>query len=253
MDHGAVPSQLTFDFRSCSGEFSVPAPASLLQDQVHVWRAPLPAPASAIPGLARLLAADENERAGHIRSQALHNDFLFARGMLRTLLGGYLDIPHAELRFAYSSHGKPSLAPPAHALSFNLSHTEGMVVFAFARQRRLGIDVEKIRRDFQVQPIAERFFSLTELLALRDLPEEQRHQAFFRCWTCKEAYIKARGEGLSHPLHQFDVAVSPAQPVALLSTRPDPGEADRWLLREVPLPSDHVAALAVELQPAPPG
>lgn len=248
----SIPVQcgLKFVFRVCGAGEAGPAPGSLRPDEVHVWSARLPAPLGDIPRLAKLLAADEKERAERIRFERNRNGFIFARGMLRILLGAYLDLPPAELRFAYSNHGKPSLAsPPACALAFNLSDTEGMVVFAFARQRRLGIDVEKVRRDFEVEAIAERFFSLAELDALRGIPEEHRHAAFFCCWTRKEAFIKALGEGLSHPLHRFDVTVSPAEPAALLGTRPDPSEAGRWVMRDVPVTPGHVAALAVEANP----
>lgn len=250
---GHVQPGLKFEFRACGASENDPVPRSLLADEVHVWRAPLPAPSAEIPRLAQLLSADEKERAERIRFQRNRNGFIFARGMLRTLLGGYLGKSPAELRFAYSTHGKPSLAASeACTLTFNLSDTDGMVVFAFARERRLGIDVERVRRDFEVEPIAERFFSLAELLALREVPEEHRHEAFFCCWTRKEAYIKALGEGLSHPLRRFDVSLLPGATAALLSTRPDPAEAHRWLLRDIPIAPGHVAALAVEANPSPP-
>lgn len=249
-----VQPELKFEFRTRGAGENDPAPGSLLRDEVHVWRAPLPAPAADIPRLSPLLSPDEKERAQRFRLEKHRDDFIFTRGTLRTLLASYLGVSPADLRFAYSAHGKPSLACPqtATALAFNLSHTEGMVVFAFARDRKLGIDVERVRSDFEVESIAERFFSLAELLALRSVPAEHRHETFFRCWTCKEAYIKALGEGLSHPLHQFDVSVSPGEPAALLHTRPDATEAQRWRLQDVPVPPGHVAALAVETHPAPP-
>jgi 4'-phosphopantetheinyl transferase len=251
---GRVHPGLKFEFRACGAGEEDPGPSSLQQDEVHVWCAPLPAPLSDIPRFSQLLSSDEKERAERIRFDKIRYDFVFTRGMLRSMLASYAHVSPAELGFTYSAHGKPSLGSPQNActFTFNLSHTEGMAVFAFARERRLGIDVERVRKEFEVEPIAERFFSLAELLALREVPEEQRHEAFFRCWTCKEAYIKAIGEGLSHPLHQFDVSVSPGEPAALLSTRPDLAEAGRWLLRDVPVASGHVAALAVEatLSPA---
>lgn len=249
-----VQSELKFEFRSCDAGENDPFHGSLPRDEVHVWLAPLPAPAADIPRLSSFLSSDEKDRAERFRLKRHRNTFIFTRGTLRALLANYLGVFPAGLHFAYAAHGKPSLALPqtAPTLAFNLSHTEGMAVFAFARDRRLGIDVEKVRSDFDVEPIAERFFSLAELLALRNVPGEHRHEAFFRCWTCKEAYIKALGEGFSHPLHQFDVSVSHAEPAALLHTRSDPAEAQRWCLRDVPLPAGHVAALAVEAHPTPP-
>jgi len=126
-----------------------------------------------------------------------------------------------------------------------------MVVCAFARDRGVGVDVEKVRRDFNVEEIAERFFSVAERDALRGIPVHEKHEAFFRCWTRKEAYIKARGEGLSHPLHQFDVSLTPKDAAALLATRPDCIEAARWLLRDLPVTSGYLAALAVEAETTP--
>src|SRR5208283_3082224 len=146
----------------------------------------------------------------------------------------------------------PMLATSASSdtLDFNVSHTAGLALLAFARGRKIGIDVERIRRDFGTAEIAERFFSKAERAALRELPQEQRHEAFFRCWTRKEAFIKALGEGLSHPLDQFDVSLDPHAPAALLATRPDAHEVDRWKLLDIRLLGDFVAALALEVGPA---
>ena len=135
---------------------------------------------------------------------------------------------------------------PGNGLDFNLSHSAGIVLLAFARRRRIGIDIEAVRRDFSTTEIAERFFSPAERTALRQLPHGQRHQAFFRCWTRKEAFIKALGEGLSHPLDQFDVNLAPGEPAVLLATRPDATEAGRWALWNVPTAGNYAAALAIE-------
>jgi len=125
------------------------------------------------------------------------------------------------------------------------------VLLAFAEGRQVGIDVEKLRRDFATSEIAERFFSIAEREALRALPQDQRHEAFFRCWTRKEAFIKALGEGLSHPLDQFDVSLAPGGPAVLLATRPDAQEAKRWKLWNIYVPGDYAAALAAEANGSP--
>jgi 4'-phosphopantetheinyl transferase len=121
-----------------------------------------------------------------------------------------------------------------------------LALYALTRGRALGVDVEYVRDDLAGQEIAERFFSRQEVRALSALPADARTRAFFNCWTRKEAYIKARGEGLSLPLDQFDVSLTPGEPAALLGTRPDPQEAARWLLRELAPARGYVAALAVE-------
>jgi 4'-phosphopantetheinyl transferase len=110
----------------------------------------------------------------------------------------------------------------------------------------VGIDLERIRFDLAVLEIAERFFSRRELAMLRALPTELQREAFYRCWTRKEAYIKARGEGLSLPLDQFDVSLAPGEPAAVLGTQHDPSEASRWSLRELTPAPGYFAALAVE-------
>ncbi len=119
------------------------------------------------------------------------------------------------------------------AIRFNVSHSHGVALYAVTRGRKVGIDLERIRFDLAVAEIAERFFSRREVATLRTLPTEMQRQAFFRCWTRKEAYIKARGEGLSLPLDQFDVSLAPGEPAAVLSTPRDPSEASRWSLQEL--------------------
>jgi 4'-phosphopantetheinyl transferase len=232
----------------CTG----PTPAAIAplgERQIHLWYGSLQPSSAEVTQLLPLLSPDELERAGRFRFEKHRNEFIFARGTLRRLLGSYVGTAPAGLRFAYSPHGKPSL-DATNILEFNLSHTEGMVVFAFARSRKLGVDVEKVRRDFKVEEIAERFFSVAERLSLREIPELERYHAFFRCWTRKEAYIKARGEGLSHPLHQFDVSLAPGQPAALLGTRPDEEERKRWSLWDLAIAPEYAVALAAEENPA---
>lgn len=121
-----------------------------------------------------------------------------------------------------------------------------MALYAITRGREVGIDLEFIRCDLEAEQIAERFFSHSEIATLRALPKHFQKCAFFLGWTRKEAYIKARGEGLSLPLDQFDVSLIPGEPAALLSTQPDSDDAFRWSLQELTLASGYVAALAVE-------
>jgi 4'-phosphopantetheinyl transferase len=117
-------------------------------------------------------------------------------------------------------------------------------LFAFCTERRIGVDVERVRRDLNVQEIASRFFSDAENRALRQCPDA--HEAFFRCWTRKEAFVKARGEGLSCPLETFDVSVADEEEQVSLTTRPDPCEAERWQVRSLNSFPGYAAALAVE-------
>jgi 4'-phosphopantetheinyl transferase len=195
-----------------------------------------------------VLSADEHERAERFRFRKDREHFIAARGLLRILLGRYLDLPPRQLSFSYSPYGKPQLAGVSGgaALRFNVSHSHGIALYAVALGREIGVDVEYIRREVVGESIAEHFFSAREVASLRALPAEMQPQAFFNCWTRKEAFIKAIGEGLSFPLDEFDVSLVPDEPAALLNTRNGPLEAARWSLQALPVDEGYVAALAVE-------
>jgi 4'-phosphopantetheinyl transferase len=220
----------------------------LPHDEIHLWHQSLTWGFAFIESCSDLLSPDELQRAGRFRFVHDREEFIVCRGTLRILLGYYLNLPPKGLLLGYSEFGRPSLAanPPERDLEFNVSHSGDLALLAFASGRKIGIDVERVRRNFGTSEIAERFFSEAERAALRELPHEQRRQAFFRCWTRKEAFIKALGEGLSHPLDQFDVSLAPATPAALLATRPDAQEAKRWMLWDIRVPNDYAAALAAE-------
>jgi|SRR5271165_223003 len=217
--------------------------------EIHVWRQNLDLPLSQVEAFASLLSNDEQIRARRFRFDIGRTEFVVSRGTLRVLLGAYQGVPADRLQFAYSEFGRPRLARNlgSDAIEFNISHSAGVTLLAFSRHHRIGIDVEKVGREFNAVEIAENFFSQSERARLRHLPTELQHEAFFRCWTRKEAFIKALGEGLSHPLDAFDVSLAPGEPAALLATRPDAREAARWTLREIVVPYGYVATLAVEL------
>lgn len=174
--------------------------------------------------------------------------FIVARAMMRAILGRYLKLSPEELRFDYSFYGKPTLAGDfgAHTLCFNLSHSNGLSLLAVTLGRRIGIDLEYVRAEMASEEIAERLFSTGEVRALRQLPRERQTEAFFNCWTRKEAYIKAIGEGLSFPLDRFTVSLLPGHSAALLDVLENPQECARWSLQELSPGSGYVAAVAVE-------
>ena len=221
----------------------------LSRDEVHVWRLDLTGALAVVGGCRRLLSPDEEQRASRFRFDKDRKEYVVSRATLRSLLGSYLNVAPKKFQFAYSEYGRPFLPADIHAkmLNFNVSHSGDVALLAFAYGRDIGIDVEKVRRNFGTAEIAERFFSAAERAALRDLPQEKRHQAFFHCWTRKEAFIKALGEGLSHPLDQFDVSLAPGVQAALLATRPDAQEVTRWTLWDIQVPGDYAAALAAEV------
>ena len=236
----AAERTLALTIRSVDRGSAVPR---LDRHQVHIWTLPLEATNSA-HSLRDLLSPDELERAARFRFDKHRDQYLLTRGTLRSLLGNYLGTAPREIAFEYSKYEKPSLKQ-GHDLAFNLSHTEGMAIFGFTRGHRIGVDIERLRSDFRADEIAERFFSASERAALREIAEERRHEFFFRIWTRKEAYIKALGEGLSHPLHQFDVSLDDT--ATLLATRPNASDAQRWQLENLAIAPEFIAAAAVEL------
>jgi 4'-phosphopantetheinyl transferase len=216
----------------------------LASDVVHVWKRSLRAAPAAIEICSASLSTDECERAGRFRVEQPRTDFILTRGALRVLIASYQRMAPQEIKFRYSKFGKPSLEG-TRELRFNVSHTDGLALLAFARNRELGVDVEHVRTTLDARELAERFFSERERNALEKLTGDDLYAAFYRCWTRKEAYIKAKGEGLSLPLTQFDVSVEADELEALLATRPEPSEAGRWMLRDLNAGHGYAAALAV--------
>jgi 4'-phosphopantetheinyl transferase len=233
-----------------SSDFRIASPLSLDRGRIALWHLDLAGAADSEARWLELLSTDERERAGRFHFDRDRQHFCAARGILRTLLAAYLTTRPLDISFVYSDKGKPALAPPyaESGLNFNVSHSGEAALLGFVQSSRIGVDVEKIRNDFDSAAIAGRFFSPHEREQLSRLPSDQRHRAFFHCWTLKEAFIKALGEGLSHPLHQFDVTFDASWdrsvPISL-TTRPDPSESGRWWLQTVDVDPDYAAALAV--------
>jgi 4'-phosphopantetheinyl transferase len=224
-----------------------PAQIALDDGEVHVWRVALDQSQATIERLNRLLAADEQVKAGRFRFAKDRNQFIIGRGVLRVLLGHYLAWAPAQIRFRYSSYGKPSLEDGTQAgLQFNLSHSHQMALLVFTWDRDVGVDIEYMRPDVEFEQLARHFFSPTECAVLLDVAPTLRKETFYNCWTRKEAYIKARGEGLSIPLDMFDVSLRPGEPAALLQCRENPAEVARWSLHALMPGEQYAAALAVE-------
>lgn len=227
---------------------SPPVALMLSSAEVHLWRAPLDLTAPCVQRLQCTLSTDELHRAERFYFQRDRRRFTVARGVLRSILSRYLGLEPQQLRFCYSPYGKPALVSTLNTarLYFNVSHSHELALYAVTYDRNIGVDVEHIRTNFACEDIAERFFSPQERAVLRCVPAQVKYEAFFNCWTRKEAYIKARGEGLALPLDQFDVSLAPGEPAALLATRWAPHEAARWALRELMPGPGYAAALAVE-------
>lgn len=227
--------------------FRIEPSLRLPDDEVHLWRVDLDAIAENEAQWQKILSVDENARASRYHFARDRQRFVAARAWLRIILGGCLVTEPSRIEFTYSEKEKPSLSPAfaESGVTFNISHSGGIALLAFGRRREIGVDVEEIRHDSDLEAIARRFFSAREQKALAAIPEDEKAKAFFRCWTRKEAYMKATGAGLSLPLSQFDVSLNPGENNALAATRPDPAEAEKWLLRDVPAGVGYAAALCV--------
>jgi len=213
-------------------------------NDVHAWVLDLQANADEVRGYAEWLSADEHARSEQYRQTRDRDHFIVRRGKLREVLGGYLDQSPGQLRFGRSDHGKPHLVMPAADIRFSVSHSGDVAVFGFALGHELGVDVERMRDDIDVEQIASVFFSATEQAQLGELTTDRHREGFYRSWSCKEAFVKSLGTGLSHPLHDFDVEVDPSEPACLLATRPDKAEAGLWSLHAFIARSDYCVAVA---------
>ena len=219
-------------------------PPELSSGVVHLWQRPLNATSAEVSACYELLSIEEQERARRFRVERPRNEFVLTRGTLRSLLAQYLGGTPHDIRFRYAGHGKPTVEGES-SLFFNVSHTSCLALMAFVKQRAIGVDVENVGREVGAERLAERFFSAHERQALSRLEGDELQAAFFRCWTRKEAYIKAKGDGLSLPLHQFDVSIVEGDRDALLATRPDAAEVERWTICDIPIGPGYAAAAAV--------
>lgn len=218
------------------------------ESEVHVWSASLDMVPEKQSQLEQILSEEERTRAARFHFQSDRNHYIVGRGLLRRILGRYLATDPIQLRFSGNAFGKPEL-PATQGFSdiqFNLSHSRGLVLYGITRYRKIGIDLEFIRPDFATTDIARRFFSPREVSMLRQVPPGLQSEAFFNCWTRKEAFIKARGEGLSIPLDSFDVTLVPGDAPTLLRSDHDSEASGRWTIRELHPASGYAAALAVE-------
>ena len=229
--------------------FEMPPPGLKLgPDEIHIWIGLLDQPVSRLQRLAETLSGEERIKADHFHFDKDRRYFTARRGILRTILGSYLNADPSLLTFRYGRNRKPELKDGfgKGRIHFNLSHSEGVSVFAFARDHEIGVDIEQVRDISGMKQIVERFFSIRENELFRSLGENQKKEAFFKGWTCKEAFIKAIGEGLFRPLDQFDVSLFPGEPTKLLRIDGDAGEARRWSIQELKPAPNCLGAFAVK-------
>jgi 4'-phosphopantetheinyl transferase len=214
---------------------------ALPKDEIHIWLAWLDIEPEERTRLSSYLNEGEVSRAQRFVFPRDRDHFIAARGRLRELLGKYLHCPPDAVQFKTGRYGKLSLLDDGNQLRFNLSHSHGLALYGFSMGREIGIDTEKIQPQFASEGIAERYFSAAEQRELREVPEELRDAAFFLCWTRKEAYVKAHGDGLQIALDSFDVSLKPGEPEQLRSA-----DGDRWSLRSFTPAPEFAAAIIAE-------
>jgi len=215
-------------------------------DEIHVWNGRIVSGEECFLGLYKSLSQDETEKAARLHFDKHKRSYVICRGLLRSILAGYLGLRPAEILIQYGTQGKPFLQN--RAVRFSLSHSEDRVLFAFSRSCELGIDLEYVRELPDAEQLARRFFAPSEYIEFCGTTPAIRTRAFFCCWTRKEAYIKATGLGLSLPLDSFQVPAVAEQPAQLrITTGPD-AQLSGWSLRHLDPAPGYVGALAAPLE-----
>ncbi|HTW63527.1 MAG TPA: 4'-phosphopantetheinyl transferase superfamily protein [Bryobacteraceae bacterium] len=219
--------------------------------EVQLWAARLEASDDTLGRISAWLSSDETDRAARFRFEKHRRAFVLGRGVLRALAANYLQIDPAEVRFIYGPKGKPTLAGSGCPLRFNVSNSGDVAVYGFTLDCEIGVDVEHRRRPVEIENIARRFFAPGEVAELMSLPEDDRHQGFFNCWTRKEAYIKAVGDGLSVPLDSFEVTLEPGAAPRMVRLEGSTAAAEHWTLHAFTPGPEYTGAIAYRDRPRP--
>jgi len=211
---------------------------------VEVWTIWLGASAPVSRAFRELLSSDEILRADRFAFERLRSSFEISHGALRVLLAQYMKCRPCELKFTSGPKGKPALCGNSQ-LQFNMAHSGGLAVYAFLLGSEIGVDIEEVRDLCDFEHIAERYFCREEALQLLSIVgEKQREEAFYRCWTRKESYLKAIGDGLSVPLDQFQVTLLPDSPARFIHIGGQTSEASSWTLQHLDPAPGYAGALA---------
>jgi len=229
-------------------KFSALPSQPLTDFDIHIWCASLSASSEALSRYTSLLSQDELERAKRFYFEKDRNHFIVGRALLRTLLGSYLDMEPSQIEFVYGQYGKPALKAGIHekTLEFNLSHSKDFAVYAFDLNHKIGIDLEHVHPMADMDDFARQFFSLRENVLINSLAGKQKEEAFFKIWTCKEAFLKANGSGITVPIDQVETTLESDGSVRLTSISEREEQAELWRLESFTPISGYQAALAVK-------
>ncbi|WP_299119090.1 4'-phosphopantetheinyl transferase superfamily protein [uncultured Winogradskyella sp.] len=219
--------------------------ANLTPNTLHIWSLNFVVNDNAFNKYHNLLSDDEKERASRFKFFKDKRCYVVTKGILRLLSGQYLNKDAKAIKFEYEKYGKPKFKHKTN-LNFNVSHSGDLAIIGFIYDHTIGVDIEKIKNDFDTFDIASKFFSKQEINALREIPTQQQHLAFYRCWTRKEAFIKAKGSGLSFPLNEFSVSLDSDLDAEVLWTKWNTGEKHQWKLSSFIPSKDYIAAHIVD-------
>ena len=217
----------------------------LQPNQVHIWSVCKSTHEDRLPIYWELLNVEEQERALKFRFLKDRYCFIIARGVLRKLLSIYLGMAPAEIKFQFGDNGKPYVNHPSD-INFNISHSGDTILLGFVQKYSIGVDVEYTKREIDVKRIAQLFFAEEEVASLFALDQAYHKQAFYNCWTRKEAFIKAVGSGLSFPLDQFVVSLDSTEEATLIDTKWDKKEKEKWVLNAIEPGKNYIGAVSVK-------
>lgn len=223
-----------------------PLNQDLTEKEVHIWFVSFNQSVSQFQKLSKILSQDERMRTERFHFEKDKKRFIMSRGILRMFLGFYLNIEPIRVQFFYGKNGKPAIANHSNRIiHFNMSSSDGLALYAFTRDCEIGVDIERIRDIHEMDRIAECFFSVRENTSFQALPKSKKKEGFFNCWTRKEAFIKAIGDGLAFPLAKFDVELVPGKEARLLSIKGNSKAASQWFLQKLKPSPGFIAAVAV--------
>lgn len=192
-----------------------------------------------------LLSGEEKIKAGKYRFTRDQYMYITARAVLRILSGHYLKKDPIDIVFNYGPYGKPYFQDE-NSLMFNISHSGSKAILGFGKVSAIGVDIENIKDNFDVLGIAGKFFSKSEIKSLEETPQEEQNKAFFRCWTRKESFIKAKGDGLSLPLDSFSVTLDDDIKARLIETKWNPSEKESWEIFSFVPDDKYIGAVSVK-------
>jgi len=226
-----------------------PSCFELTEADLHIWTIELKGSDRVVEECHSLLSDEETARADRLFHEEHRRKYTLSHGVLRALLGNYLSVSPASIQYKFGHARKPFLADCQATLQFNVSDSGDLALIGFAQSCDLGVDVEFVKRMADMEAVARRFFSPEERSELQSLDEPERTTAFFRCWTRKEAYLKALGDGLAAPLDSFQVTLRPDEEPRLVQTELAGGNTRNWHLHHLAPALDYLGAVAYTGQP----